>query len=117
MIPCACAPATRTLQSSTMNQRAQESSTVWVCCLCAAWCRTCDDYRALFESVAAEFQAADASLVVRWIDIEDEAELVGDVDITTFPTLAVVDARGVRFFGALTPQPETLRRQLRVALA
>lgn len=80
-----------------------------VACLCAAWCRTCDGYRPVLDAVAAEFDG----LRVRWIDIEDEAELIGDVDIETFPTLAVFDADGVRFFGPLTPQPETLRRLLR----
>jgi hypothetical protein len=51
-----------------------------------------------------------------WIDIEDESDLVGDVDVETFPTLVVVDPGHVRFAGPLTPQPETLARVLRVAL-
>jgi hypothetical protein len=67
--------------------------------------------------VAAEIEAVAPGLRVRWIDIEDEAELVGDCDIETFPTIALVDARAVRFFGPLTPQPETLRRLLRARLA
>jgi thiol-disulfide isomerase/thioredoxin len=89
---------------------------VWLTCLCAAWCRTCDGYRPVLASVAAEFAASCPGLRVRWVDIEDESELVGDLDIETFPTLAVLDADGVRFFGPLTPQPETLRRLLRATL-
>ena len=86
---------------------------LWVACLCAAWCRTCDAYRPVLEQVAA-----DAGTVrPRWIDVEDEADLVGDCEVETFPTIAVVDEAGVRFFGPLTPQPETLRRVLRAALA
>jgi len=87
--------------------------TPWLACLCAGWCRTCDGYRPVLEAVAAEFPG----LPVRWIDIEDEAELVGDIDVETFPTLLVAAAGGVRFFGPLTPQPETLRRLLRATLA
>ncbi len=80
-----------------------------VVCLCAAWCRLCEGYRAVFEQVCAE-----QGLRARWIDIEDEAELVGDVDVETFPTVLLVDAAGtLRFAGPLTPQPETLRRLLR----
>ena len=56
-------------------------------------------------------------LVARWIDIEDEAELVGDVDVETFPMLVIADRRGIYFAGPLTPQPETLQRVLRAALA
>ena len=86
---------------------------VWLACLCAAWCRTCDAYEAVLREVAAEFPG----LAPRWIDIEDEADLVGDCDIETFPTIALVDERRVRFFGPLAPQPDTLRRVLRSALA
>jgi thioredoxin 1 len=89
---------------------------LWLACLCAAWCRTCTDYAPVLAAVAAEIQAAAPGLCVRWIDIEDEADLVGDCDIETFPTIALVDERTVRFFGPLTPQPETLRRLLRALL-
>lgn len=85
-----------------------------VACLCAAWCRTCESYREVFEAACAELPQA--GLRVRWIDIEDEAELVGDLDIETFPTLLIADEAQVRFAGPLTPQPETLRRVLRAHL-
>jgi len=83
-----------------------------VACLCAAWCRTCESYREVFEAACAEL-----GLQPRWIDVEDEAELVGDLDIETFPTLLLADEAHVRFAGPLTPQPETLRRVLRAHLA
>jgi len=89
------------------------SESLWLACLCAGWCRTCDGYRPVLEAVAAEHPG----LPVRWIDIEDEADLVGDIDVETFPTLLVAGPGGVRFFGPLTPQPETLRRLLRAVLA
>lgn len=89
--------------------------TVHVVCLCAAWCRTCESYQQVFEAACAELPQQD--LRVRWIDIEDEAELVGDLDIETFPTLLIADDAQVRFAGPLTPQPETLRRVLRAHLA
>lgn len=88
--------------------------TVHVACLCAAWCRTCESYQEVFEAACAELPQQD--LQVRWIDIEDEAELVGDLDIETFPTLLIADDTHVRFAGPLTPQPQTLRRVLRAHL-
>lgn len=88
-----------------------------VACLCAAWCRTCDAYRPVFDTVVAALRAEHPALRVHWIDIEDEAELVGDLDVETFPTLVVADAQRVRFAGPLTPQPETLLRLLRATLA
>ena len=95
----------------------RSAPTLWLACLCAAWCRTCDGYRPVLDEAAAEAAAAHPGLRVRWVDIEDEAELLGEVDIETFPTLLVADERAVRFFGPLTPQLDTLKRVLRAALA
>ena len=47
-----------------------------------------------------------------WLDIEDQADLVGDIDVDTFPTVLMADAQGIRFFGPLTPQANTLSRLL-----
>jgi thioredoxin 1 len=47
-----------------------------------------------------------------WLDIEDEAELVGDLDVETFPTLLIADAGGTQFLGPLAPHAQTLSRLL-----
>ena len=88
-----------------------------VVCLCAAWCRTCEQYAETLQAVLADFSARGlAAAPPRWIDIEDEADLVGDLDIETFPTLLVYDAQRLYFAGPLTPQPDMLRRLLDKAL-
>nr|WP_144289815.1 thioredoxin family protein [Ideonella sp. A 288] len=83
-----------------------------VACLCAAWCRTCDAYADTLRGVVADFVDRGQAHAPRWVDIEDEADLVDELDIETFPTLVVYDAERLRFAGPLTPQPETLRRLL-----
>ena len=80
-----------------------------VTCLCAEWCGTCRDYKAVFDAAVAASSAMWAS---RWIDIEDEADLVGNVDVDNFPTLLISRDDEVLFFGAVTPQPSTLARLL-----
>jgi len=80
----------------------------WVICLCADWCGLCRDYQEVFEQVQARHPL---SRFV-WLDIEDQAELVGDIDVETFPTLLIAEGLEVRFFGALTPQLQTLSRLL-----
>ena len=92
------------------------SRTIDVACLCAAWCRTCDDYKPVFDAAVDELRRDGAALRVHWIDIEDEAELVGDYDVETFPTIVVADAAHVRFAGPLTPQRETVQRLLRATI-
>jgi thiol-disulfide isomerase/thioredoxin len=81
-------------------------------CLCAAWCRTCGDYRASFDALAAEF-AAQARFV--WVDIEDDEAALGDVDVMDFPTLL---ARGEDIASsARAAQPQAARQLLQRALA
>ncbi len=92
------------------------TESIHIACLCAAWCRLCDDYAPVLQQVAAELRDTGAALRWHWIDIEDEAELLGDMDVETFPTLVVADHDHVRFAGPLTPQPDTLRRVLRATV-
>ena len=47
-----------------------------------------------------------------WIHIEDQSDLVGDLEIETFPTLLVGNDEGLKFLGTLTPQPDVLRRMV-----
>lgn len=48
-----------------------------------------------------------------WVDVEDDSELVGDLDIDTFPTLLVMAGASVLFFGPILPGVDHLRRLLR----
>ena len=89
---------------------------IHVACLCAAWCRVCEAYAAVFEEVRLGWTEPGPPLAWHWIDIEDESERVGDLDIETFPMLLVADAQGVRFAGPVTPEAHTLRRLLKALL-
>ncbi len=75
-----------------------------VACLCAAWCRTCDAVRPHFEVRAA----TQSHIAHHWIDIEDEADALGELDIETFPTLLVVRDGVALFFGPVLPKPEAV---------
>src|SRR5690242_17705309 len=76
-----------------------------VACLCAEWCTSCRSYRAVFDAAAA----AHPDLAFRWVDIEDAADLLDDIDVENFPTILIGDDQP-RFFGAILPQPEVLAR-------
>ena len=80
----------------------------WVVCLCAGWCGVCRDYQAVFDTIAKAHPQAR----FLWVDIEDEEDLAGDLDVETFPTLLIADAGGARFLGPLLPQPGVLTRLL-----
>ena len=90
-----------------------------VACLCAQWCRTCDAYRDTLLHVRDALQPTHPGSPMRfmWVDIEDESELVGDLDIEDFPTLLLARGDQVLFFGPLLPHAQTLDRLVRGALA
>lgn len=89
------------------------ASPVTIACLCAAWCRTCDAYRAVFEAAVDELRTSGRAVDAHWIDIEDQAELVGELEVETFPSILLAEGGKVCFYGPLEPQPETLGRMLR----
>ena len=47
-----------------------------------------------------------------WVDVEDQSELAGDLDVETFPTLLIADRTQARFLGPLLPQAPVLARLL-----
>ena len=96
---------------------AEGASPLRVLCLCAAWCHLCDAYAPVFDAALARLRRDWPALTAHWIDIEEQAELLGDLDIETFPTLVVLRGEQVLFHGPLTPQAEVLERVVRAALA
>lgn len=77
-----------------------------VACLCAAWCDVCKAYRPGFDELAT--QHPDKRFL--WIDIEDQDDLVGDLDIENFPTLLLQRGDQVAFFGPIQPDIGIARR-------
>jgi len=90
------------------------ASSHWtVACLCAQWCGTCGSYRNTFEELAARHP--DKTFV--WIDIEDQAEVVGDLDIENFPTLLIQHEDNVAFFGTVLPDGALAHRMVQAQTA
>ncbi len=83
-----------------------DSEEFLVICLCAEWCGTCRDYRSGFYELAAQFPEAR----FRWLDIEERADDLGDLDIENFPTLFIQRRQTVLFFGTMLPHLSLLQR-------
>ena len=79
-----------------------------VACLCAQWCGVCRDWQAAFEEQAR----AHPHMAFAWVDVEDEADAMGDVDIETFPSLLVARDGEPLFLGPIPPSGEGLARLL-----
>ena len=87
--------------------KAELASKDWlIACLCAAWCDTCNAYRASFDALMAQH----SDKCFAWIDIEDQAHLVDAVDIQDFPTVLIQYRDQVVFLGTVLPDAMQLHR-------
>ena len=79
-----------------------------VVAFCADWCGTCREFRPVLERIAA----AHPDWLFAWADIEDDADLVGDIDVDNFPTLAVFRNGVAVHFGVSLPLDQIVTRML-----
>jgi thioredoxin 1 len=84
-----------------------------VICLCAAWCGVCREWDGIFQALAPSFPG----MRFEWIDVEDEDDAMGDVEVETFPTLLVAHAGRAVFFGPVQPSSTQVSRLLGQLLA
>jgi len=83
-----------------------------IACLCAEWCGTCRDYRAGFDELADRHP--DKHFI--WIDIEDQADVVGDLDVVNFPTMLIQRGDIVTYFAPVLPDHRMVDRMLAAQL-
>ena len=77
-------------------------------CLCAQWCDTCRQWRPQLAQEALRHPDVRFS----WVDIEDQADAMGEIDIETFPTLLIARGNQVRFLGPVLPTIAPIGRLL-----
>jgi thioredoxin 1 len=81
--------------------------------LCAEWCGVCREFRLQWDAAAA----GNPQVRHVWIDIEDHADRLGDLDIETFPTIAIARGAQPLFFGTTLPSMPTVLRLLDAGLS
>lgn len=79
-----------------------------VVCLCAQWCGVCRQYESEFLALREKYP----QLRFVWMDVEEREDLLGEVDIETFPTLLIGAGDKPKFLGPLLPQIKVLDRLL-----
>lgn len=80
------------------------ASSALVVALCADWCGTCRSFEAIFDEIAQRHPDA----VFVWLDVEDDSDVAGDVDVENFPALAVFH-RGQPLYYGVTLPPQAAR--------
>lgn len=87
------------------------SHSIQVACLCAAWCGTCREYLPAYTDLAARWPA----IHFHWVDIEEHADVLDELDVENFPTLLIGVHGEPVFFGVMLPHVQTLERLLQEA--
>ena len=83
---------------SLLNTTLTENS--WIGgCFCAQWCGACRAFKPRVKTFAEKYP----DIVFLWIDIEDHADLLDDLDIENFPSLLIQYGDIVNFFGCVHP--------------
>lgn len=99
---------------AVLDGQANDQAAVWIiACLCAQWCDVCCASRDGFDRFAARHP--DKQFV--WVDIEDHADVVGDLDVENFPTLLIQHGNTVAFYGTIMPDWNQANRLLEAQLA
>ncbi len=78
----------------------------WVIGLCADWCHVCRGMKPDFDQMPSLLP--DARWV--WLDIEDHDDLLGDLDITTFPTYLIASDEGIHLLAPGPTKADALAR-------
>jgi thioredoxin 1 len=91
-----------------MDELPESSQPMTVAVMCAAWCRTCTEFQPVMDALAA----ARPQMRFVWVDIEDDSELCGDLDVEDFPTLAVFRGDNPLHFGPSLPLANVVGRLL-----
>jgi thiol-disulfide isomerase/thioredoxin len=83
-----------------------------VVCVCASWCGVCRDFAATFATLTE----AHPGVRFHWLDLEDDAELLDELEVDNFPTFLMSVGGQVVFQGPVLPQLPGLHRLIREAI-
>ena len=89
-----------------LTARLDRASHVVVVALCAESCSMCRE----FEGACAAVAESRPGISLVWVDIEDDAPLIGDLDIAASPTLAIFAGDELRYYGPVSPNAAVIER-------
>lgn len=94
------------LDVQTLKEQLNAHKGLTIACYCAEWCGTCKTYRTEFAALSEKFPQH----LFIWIDIEEQADLLDDIDVENFPTLLLQYSGQNHFFGTMLPHIQHLER-------
>lgn len=88
-------------------QRLEKNTWLFVC-FCAGWCNSCREYLPQLKKLAK----ARKDVHFIWVDIEEHADMLGDLDIYKFPSILIQYDNTVAFYSCIHPDAALSERVL-----
>ena len=83
-----------------------------VACLCAQWCGICRGWREAFRDLAQQSTSLLPASRWLWVDVESQADALGEFEPENFPVLAVQRGSRLLYCAALPQQAGNWRRMV-----
>jgi hypothetical protein len=83
-----------------------------VACLCAQWCGICRGWREAFRDLALQSTSLLPASRWLWVDVESQADALGEFEPENFPVLAVQRGSRLLYCAALPQQAGNWRRMV-----
>lgn len=83
-----------------------------VACLCAQWCGICRGWHEAFRELARDSAALLPGARWLWVDVESQADALGEFEPENFPVLAVQQGERLLYCAALPQQAGNWRRMV-----
>ena len=101
---------TSSLYAETLESHNDKS---WVVAFfCAQWCRACREFRPELDKMTVSYP----QVAFFWVDVEDNSDMLGDLDINKFPTLLIQQGDTVAFYSCIHPDTKLIERILQSAM-
>jgi thiol-disulfide isomerase/thioredoxin len=97
------------------KKKRENHATIYVAIfLCARWCSVCRDFFLSCKTTAARYSQQYPDTFFLYLDIEEDENITGDIDVDNFPTLLVFRNETLLHFKPIIAREEAMIQNLQI---
>lgn len=98
--------------ASLLDSLQLHDGTWMLVCFCAGWCHACREYLLQLQALAESCP----DVYFFWVDIEEHGNMMGNLEISKFPTILIQRDDTVAFYSCIHPDARLAERILQSIL-